>query len=329
MPGIVYGCITPHPPIMLSQIGRGRESQVSASIEAMGQICRELSQQQLDAALIISPHGTVYPDAMGVLTASHCWGTMAHWGAEGVDYTFDNDLDIVSAIQEGAKEAGMPLTSLSQSHYELDHGVMVPAYFLIDVLKSLPLVPLSFSLLPLETHLEFGKALARAAEGAGKRIALIASGDLSHRLLPEAPAGFDPIGQVFDNEITKAVESFNSQAIVGMDQELILRAGECGLRSIVILMGALDGLKVKPKVLAYEGPFGVGYLTASLPVEELALSEKSDSAHAESLAEGEAMESGDHPLVRLARDAVEQFVRTGDVKEPPVGFSVEMRAQAG
>jgi aromatic ring-opening dioxygenase LigB subunit len=47
---------------------------------------------------------------------------------------------------------------------------------------------------------------------------------------------------------------------------LVQSAGECGLRSIVILMGALDGLKVKPEILSYEGPFGVGYLVASLEV---------------------------------------------------------------
>ncbi|MFQ5874953.1 MAG: AmmeMemoRadiSam system protein B, partial [Dehalococcoidia bacterium] len=311
MPGIVYGCITPHPPVMLSQIGKGREAEVSASIEAMGQVCRELAQQKVDSALIVSPHGTVFSDAMGILTAPYCQGSMLQWGASGIDYRFENDLELVTALQDQAGDAGISLNSIGHSGYDLDHGVMVPAYFLIDVLKTRPLVPLSFSMLPLETHLEFGRAVGRAALRTGKRVAFIASGDLSHRLLPEAPAGFDPLGQVFDQEVTKAVSSLDSQVIMNMDRELVTRAGECGLRSIVVLLGALEGRGVTPKVLSYEGPFGVGYLTASFVVAE------------------KADETEEHPLVQLARETVEQYVHTYTVKEPSVELSEEMRQQAG
>jgi AmmeMemoRadiSam system protein A len=100
----------------------------------------------------------------------------------------------------------------------------------------------------------------------GKRVALIASGDLSHRLLPSAPAGYDPMGKVFDEKLVAALARLDAEEILKLDQELIERAGECGLRSIVILLGALDGLLVEAEVLSYEGPFGVGYLVASFSV---------------------------------------------------------------
>ena len=58
----------------------------------------------------------------------------------------------------------------------------------------------------------------------------------------------------------------DTEGILNLDSELIERAGECGLRSFVILLGVLDGLEIKPEILSYEGPFGVGYLVASFEV---------------------------------------------------------------
>jgi len=52
-----------------------------------------------------------------------------------------------------------------------------------------------------------------------------------------------------------------------MDKNLVEEAGECGYRSIIILLGALDGLDWKPEILSYEAPFGVGYLVANFKIK--------------------------------------------------------------
>lgn len=310
MAGLVYGCVVPHPPIMVPDVGGGREKEVSKSIEAMGYIARELEEHRPDVILIISPHGIYFRDAMGILTASSSQGTLNKWGAQDVNYSFDNDLDVVPLIQEEAQTANIPLQSMAKEQYDLDHGVMVPAYFLIDVIRDLPLVPLSFSWLPLKTHFQFGEAIKRALERLNKRVALIASGDLSHRLMPDAPAGYDPIGKVFDEKVTQALASSDAQALLDLDQAMIERAGECGLRSITILMGALKGLPVVPRLLSYEGPFGVGY-----PVASFAIREKEPTIEP-------------HPLVRLARQSVETYVREGKVIAPK-NLTPEMMQRAG
>jgi len=221
MAGIVFGCIVPHPPLLVPDIGRGQEAAISATTQAMEKLTDKLAEQHAQTVLVISPHGEYYGDAMGILTAPS---------------------------------------------YELDHGVMVPMHFLLSAMKGVPLVPLSFSWLPLETHFAFGKAVGRAVEQSHKRVALVASGDLSHRLIPGAPAGYEPMGKVFDEKLVKALSCMDAEGVLNLDQELIERAGECGLRSFVILLGVLDGLEVKPEILSYEGPFGVGYLVASFEV---------------------------------------------------------------
>lgn len=309
MAGIVYGCIVPHPPLLVPEVGGGREIEISATTKAMKELARRLAEKRPETVIVISPHGTMLYDSMGIATAKSLRGTMRDWGARSADHDFENDPDMVAALQAEASASGIPLDSIGDREYNLDHGVMVPIYFLIEGMKGVPLVPLTFSMLPLSAHFSFGQAVRRAAERTGKRIAIVASGDLSHRLIRDAPAGYDPMGEVFDKTLIEAIQSYDVPAILNLDEQLIDRAGECGLRSIVILLGALDGLEVKPDVLSYEGPFGVGYLVASFDVKE---------------AEGEGM----HPLTKLAKDTVEGYVRDSKLPQPSE-LTPEMRGKAG
>jgi len=309
MAGIVFGCIVPHPPIIVPEIGGGRESETSATIEAMERLSEELARHRPELMFIISPHGSSRYDAMGVATAKSLSGSLRDWGVIGADYNFENDLEAVALLQEEARASGIPLKSIGERRYDLDHGVMVPMYFLIKGVKGVPMVPLTFSLLPLSAHFAFGQALRRTADRLGKRVAIIASGDLSHRLLPGAPAGYDPMGKTFDEKLVAAIASYDTQAILNLNPELIDRAGQCGLHSIVILLGALEGLEVKPEVLSYEGPFGVGYLVASLKIEARSNPEM-------------------HPLVKLAKETVESYVREGKIPRPQA-LTPEMKQRAG
>ena len=94
-----------------------------------------------------------------------------------------------------------------------------------------------------------------------KRIALLASGDLSHRLTTNSPGGFHKDGQKFDNQIIEMLETRNTVGIAQMDKELVANADDCGYRSILITLGVLQNMNYSFKNLCYEYPFGVGYLT--------------------------------------------------------------------
>ncbi|MEK7847447.1 MAG: class III extradiol dioxygenase subunit B-like domain-containing protein, partial [Chloroflexota bacterium] len=167
---LVFGCIVPHPPIMVPEVGGGEERKVSSTLAAMDRLAQELADHHPDELWLISPHGISYHNAMGIATARASEGSLAQWGPRciGLDYRFDNDLEAVSAIQQAAQEAGIPLHSTGADSYELDHGVLVPLYFLTRPLPRLPLVPLTFSWLPLSVHYDYGKALRRAAEALPK-----------------------------------------------------------------------------------------------------------------------------------------------------------------
>ena len=96
-----------------------------------------------------------------------------------------------------------------------------------------------------------------------KKIAVISSSDLSHRLKKKSPGGYSPKGAKFDNKLIEYLADPKTAAanILKMDSKLIEAAGECGLKPIVVLLGILDGLENEAKILAYQTDFGVGYLS--------------------------------------------------------------------
>ncbi|HLC22988.1 MAG TPA: class III extradiol dioxygenase subunit B-like domain-containing protein [Dehalococcoidia bacterium] len=266
--GIVFGAIAPHPPLLVPEVGRGQETAIKSTSDAMARLSDELALAAPDCVAIISPHGKGHSEAMGVFTGKSSTGDMSAWGVPTQPRTFDNDLALAKAIMEECAAAKIPAQTIGDQGYNLDHGVMVPKHFLDRKTVGLPLVLLTFSWLPLHAHFAFGKAIRVASARMNRRLALVASGDLSHRLIPGAPAGYEPLGTEFDRKLVDAVSRLDAQAVLDLDPNLIERAGECGLRSITILLGALQGLAVKPQVLSYEGPFGVGYMVASFSIKE-------------------------------------------------------------
>lgn len=266
MCALVFGCVTPHPPILIPEIGERQTDRVKATTASLVALGQELDSAQPETILLVSPHGPVLHGSMGIFTGNRSSGDFARWGVEGLGFVYDNDMELVKAILQETEGAGIPLRPIADEGYTLDWGVLVPLYFLGRHMEGIRLVPLTYSWRSLSDHLAFGNAIQRAAQRIDRRAAFVASGDLSHRLKPGAPAGFDPMGKVFDHKLVEALKSWDIEAILNMDPDMVARAGECGLRSITILMGALQGLPVGPKVLSYEGPFGVGYLVASFGV---------------------------------------------------------------
>ena len=125
-------------------------------------------------------------------------------------------------------------------------------------------MPIAIGFLPLRKLFEFGQALAKTTDRLGRKVCLLASADMSHRLTQDAPSGFSPRGKEFDEQLVKLVENYDVNGILNFDEELAEEAGQDALWSIAILLGALAGKIVKPEILSYEGPFGVGYMVAAL-----------------------------------------------------------------
>lgn len=267
-----FAAISPHPPIIVPGIGTPADlPKVASTIAAMRKLANIFREAEIETLLVISPHSLVYPDRFNIAGMKKLFGTFASFGAPDIMMEFSNDLDLARQINDSAIKEDLKtlLYDNSGEFFELDHGIMVPLYYFASQQESaLKIVPLAYSNLDRAKHFTFGQIIAEVIKKYPARIGVIASGDLSHRLIQGAPGGYSGAGKDFDQKLVTDLKNSNTQEIMYYDEEFIEDAGECGYRSILILLGILDGLKIKPEILSYEGPFGVGYLVANYPIDK-------------------------------------------------------------
>ena len=275
---LVSASLSPHPPIIIPEVGGEELRAAGRTVTGMKNLAKDIAPTNPETLVFISPHAPFLQDALGWLGGRDLAGSFAAFGAPEVAFRVKSDRDLAASIAAEATGEGVQVVELNTG--SLDHGVMVPLYYLREAGISADLVVFGISLLPPGQHFRFGQALARAIARSPRRIALIASGDMSHRLHRGAPAGYDPQGQVFDQLILESLTAMDTDRILGIPEVLAERAGECGLRPIIMLLGALSDLKVwgntssrnvpyvESKIYSYEGPFGVGYLVAGFRLQD-------------------------------------------------------------
>jgi len=252
-----FAAITPHPPLIIPNVGRENLKLVNKTVEGMKKLEKRIKAVNPEIIIIISPHGTLFADALSFNLAEKYSGDFRAFGDLTTKMIFNGNIGFVHKIYEKL-ETKMPVAMISSE--DIDHGALVPLYYLTPRLKNYSIVPIGYSLLSYDKHIEFGEKLREEIILSPKRVAVIASGDLSHRLTFDAPAGYSPQGKIFDDKLIGLLKKKATKSILGLNQKLIEEAGECGLRSILILLGILKDTNYKPELLSYEGPFGVGYL---------------------------------------------------------------------
>lgn len=271
----LVGCFaTPHPPIIVPEVGGESLVEAKATVSGMGALRKRATQLDPDTIVVMSPHSLLARSQMGVSLASEYRGSLTFFRAPHVRLNAVGDQALGEAILDEALGHGIPAT-ITGSHgevVELDHGATVPLWYLMGELsRPCSLVVLGFSYLDLEEHVRFGEAIGRAMIAAPKRVIYVASGDLSHRLQPGAPAGYDPRGAEFDRAVADAFASGDWEALLSIDPGLARAAGECGYRSLAVLSGVVAALEAaggrsRNNLLSYEGPFGVGYLVGEVEI---------------------------------------------------------------
>ena len=297
---LVFSGIVPHPPIMVPEVGQESIADVRSSIDAMTEFTRRLVDSNAETVILISPHAPLELDSFVAYDGPEVQGDFANFRAPNTQLTAPVDQELLDAIVIHASANNYVIEKITNS--KLDHGTAVPLYFLLKNGWRGKVVALGYSFLSIDDHLAFGSCIRKAVDDTGRSVAFVASGDLSHRLRPNAPAGYNPGAYLFDQQVVHAMEENNPQSIVQIDPNLRKLAGECGYRSMVVAIGATRGIESHCEVLSYEAPFGVGYLVAQLT-------------------DGSGAKIDGQELPRLAREAVETFTRQHTEIKPKARLS--------
>ena len=316
-------------------MGKGQEKAIQNTIDACNKVGEEIGNLKPETVVIITPHGTMFSDTIAISNEEHIKGDFSQFRdfdtyIEGrIDKEFNEEL-ISICQKENIPAAGIDSNILRRFNrdYELDHGAMIPMYFINKYYTDYKIVHVTYAALSDIELYKFGMAIRESAKNLNKKIVFVASGDLSHRLSEEGPYEYSPEGEKFDKALLESLQKGDVLSVFNMDKYMVECAGECGLRSVFIMLGAMEGEEVKGKLLSYEGPFGVGYGVMSFDNDlenggslESLINMKKENLNKKILSS--------NPYVKLARESLNHYYSSGHLMSKPTDLPKELSKEKG
>ncbi|MCL2204561.1 MAG: AmmeMemoRadiSam system protein A [Defluviitaleaceae bacterium] len=265
---MTHAYLLPHPPLALPGIGRGEEQKIAKTLAALDEVATEIAAIAPKTLVFISPHTTVYGDYFHISPGERATGDFARFGAGDIKMAVEYDIPLGEEIARVAKENNLPAGGEGEGDPALDHGVMVPLWYICQRYTDCKILRIAPSGMDAQAHYRMGQCIAIACQNlyGNAPTVLIASGDLSHKLADRGPYGFAPEGPAFDQAVCAAFQKRDLQLLFDDAYALRREAAECGLSPCMMLAGAMHRKEVQSRLLSYEGPFGVGYAVARLAV---------------------------------------------------------------
>jgi AmmeMemoRadiSam system protein B len=257
---LAFSAITPHPPFLIPGVGKDKINKIKKTQSAMEKLARDFELAKTETVIIISPHGELMENAFTINTSPEFTAHFKEFGDLETELNFKGDVGFAYSIKE-ALETKFDIQMIADK--EIDHGVSVPASILLKNNPDMKIIPFGYCSKNIKEHFELGQKIAEIIHGSEKRVAVIASGDLSHCVSEKSPVKKNPVCKNFDKEIVEFIKNKDIEKILNFDEKTINDAHECGLKSIIILMGILTDQNVNPEILSYESPLGIGYLVCS------------------------------------------------------------------
>lgn len=322
---IIGAAIVPHPPLIIHEVGRGKENIVQKTIHSYHEVAKKIAALQPETLVISSPHAVLYSDYFHISPGREASGSLDSFGAPQVRIHVSYDQELTQAICEEAKARNFPAGDLGERSPSLDHATLLPLYFIQKYDRDFKIVRLGLSGCSLAEHYRLGMLIQRAAEKLNRRVFYVASGDLSHKTRAEGPYGYDPKGPEYDRKLMEAAGRADFKAFLNFKESFLEKAAECGHRSFTIMAGALEQKEVRAEPLTLEEVTGVGYglcfytVIGENPKRNILTQWEEEKARA--LLQRRASEDA---YVRLARAGVEHYILHGTPLPLPKDLPEEM-----
>ena len=288
--------MVPHPPLIVDEVGKEKINSIRETYNSYMEIARQIGELKPDTIIVSSPHAPYYSDYFFLPAEVVGIGSFERFGAPEVSINQKYDVELIKEIENLSKEKGFPCGR--KSTVALDHGTMVPLYFINKFYKDYNLVVVGLSDMSLEANFEMGKIINEAVTKLDRKVVYIASGDLSHKLQVNGPYGFIEEGPIYDKRIIEVMSNARFKELLEFDLDFLDKAAECGHRSFIMMSGFLNNIKVKPKFYSHQDVTGVGYgICSYYPVD---------------------------PYVELAKETIDEYIKTGKVIDIPTDLPEEL-----
>jgi len=317
--------IFPHPPLAVPAVGGGQELKIKKTLASLDNAAQAIASLSPETIIFITPHSTVYADYFHISPGAKAKGDLSKFRAEDTIFSTGYDTELIAEICELVSKNDIPAGCEGENDAALDHGFTVPMWFVNRRYTDYKSIRISPSGLNKSQHYRFGQCIKEAVDKSKKRVVIIASGDLSHKLSVEGPYGYATEGTKFDAAITEIFSQGDFLSLFNISELLREKAAECGYNPFLILAGCLDRQKVNCDLMSYEGPFGVGYAVAGIIPGEADESRNFLVQYEEIiLKEARDCQSTEDAYRSLARRSLEQVINTGTVLSLPTDLPDEL-----
>lgn len=309
MSTVAAGAMMPHPPIILPNIGRGEEKKIADIDQACRQAADVIAKSEPETVVIISPHAPSYLDYVQLSDGTGASGSLAQFGDYQDAFSIAYDKELVDEISRLAALENFPAGTLGKQDGSLDHGTMIPLYYLQNLPKDTKFVRVSVGGLGYPDHYHLGTLIQKAAENLGRKVAVVASGDLSHCQKADSSYGYKVCGPAYDKEIMEIMKDADFLTLLEQSPKEASQAMVCGHPSFCIMAGMMDGQRPESRELAHSAEFGVGYGICTYDNLTEDESRHFEKPAREAIAKAkELARSKEDPWVQLARKSVESWV---------------------
>jgi aromatic ring-opening dioxygenase catalytic subunit (LigB family) len=246
---IVWAAASMHAPQLLTRPPQEDKTQLEAGITAMAELGADLDATKPDALIVlgIDHVETFFPGsvpAFAIVT-----GEMATAEFAGNKYEIPIHQDLARGLLDGLIEQGIDIAYTHEAL--LGHAFAVPFEF-IHGGRPIPVIPMFVNvylppLPPPRRCMEVGNAIAKVIEGRPERVAILASGGMSH--YPGTSKYFDPEYE-FDRWVIQELEEGRSESLLDLTGVHLDETGDTELLTWIVALGATGS--PKGELLSYQ-----------------------------------------------------------------------------
>ena len=257
---LIFSALVPHPVVATPTANKETLQKIKKTLNGFETLEERLYTTHPDLIICLTATAKNNREDLTINFSRKYKVDLKEFGDLTTNNEFDCDLEMPSKIYEKLDLYGIKTKIESEEILNYRHSL--PLVHLLKHLPSVKIIPLSIGEINFKTALRIGEVLRDIILPSNKRIALIVSGNLSHALLSDAPAGFNPNGEKFDKRFRELLANKNLSGLMQTDEEIIKDASQTIFNQALIFLSIIQNLSTHYNELAYEAPFGVGFLTA-------------------------------------------------------------------
>lgn len=185
-----------------------------------------------------------------------------------MEYAYQGDPDLAVALAESIKESGLRAIAHDTPHLGFEYGTLVPMH-LMNPDADIRVVSMAANqFASIDEGRQAGAAMARAIAASDRKVAVLASGSLSHQFWPNAVSeqGLNTVNTQFNRQVDLRVLDLwtggRIEEFLEMLPDFAVRChGECAMIDTAMLFGVLgwDSYGGKGEIIGhYFGSSGTG-----------------------------------------------------------------------